>query len=176
MVRYSFPVGLFHSQLHAGLSRRTDSALACISQKGLTTTRKYAVPAGAGLRARPCSSLADCCERFAARNPLTATRAGAEARPYKNTLLRESFADAYMLETEKSEAGGDERRARRNLGAACYSTLRPYTRRLAIAIHHRARRREALRCFRGARLLFCFEYNRSSQIRRGQDHGRGSRS
>ena len=24
-VRYSFPVGLFHSRLHAGLSRRTDS-------------------------------------------------------------------------------------------------------------------------------------------------------
>lgn len=27
MVRYSFPVGLFHSQLHAGLSRRTDGLL-----------------------------------------------------------------------------------------------------------------------------------------------------
>src|SRR5580704_4549955 len=27
MVRYSFPVGLFHSQLHAGLSRRTDRRL-----------------------------------------------------------------------------------------------------------------------------------------------------
>jgi hypothetical protein len=28
MVRYSFPVGLFHSLLHAGLSRRTDGPLA----------------------------------------------------------------------------------------------------------------------------------------------------
>ena len=27
MVRYSFPVGLFHSLLHAGLSRRTDTIL-----------------------------------------------------------------------------------------------------------------------------------------------------
>jgi hypothetical protein len=27
MVRYSFPVGLFHSLLHAGLSRRTDRPL-----------------------------------------------------------------------------------------------------------------------------------------------------
>ena len=35
MVRYSFPVGLFHSQLHAGLSRRTDSRLGCDGYLGI---------------------------------------------------------------------------------------------------------------------------------------------
>jgi hypothetical protein len=52
------------------------------SLESMTIPRTSAGPVGAGLRARPCPSSADCCERVAARNPLIATRAAVGVGPY----------------------------------------------------------------------------------------------
>ena len=85
------------SAANAGASWQTVSDLACISPRGLTTTRIYAVPVGAGLCARPCPLSRDCRERFAASNPLIDYAGGRRGPPLRQ--------DAGSFSTRKQYPG-----------------------------------------------------------------------